>query len=110
MTWIGSDLWKQQFTEWEWYIRETKREVRRLKVGGGFMNVKWIELPNLPEQHKPVLITDGFYVAIAELELFTKTHIWTGFGFGGYKWEWDFEPTHWAELNINLPKKRAIGG
>lgn len=61
----------------------------------------WIPITErLPEMWAPVLITDGKIVTCAELSD-TSRMWWTGHGFGGYEWEFDFEyeaVTHWMPL------------
>lgn len=64
----------------------------------------WIPLSEtLPPEQTEVLITDGKNWSAAKLGSVNFTPkgkrwlSWTGCGFSGYEWEFDFEPTHWAE-------------
>lgn len=72
--------------------------------------MEWIEIKKeLPNIGLGVLISDGKDMASAER---CKSHredklAWTGYGYGGYEWEFDFnedEVTHWMPLP-GLPKK-----
>lgn len=68
--------------------------------------MNWILINDtLPDEHKHVLISNGKEIGSASLAFYAdKTQFyWRGEGFSGYEWEWDFEPTHWAELP-ELPK------
>lgn len=63
----------------------------------------WVSVKDrLPEKQIGVLITDGKSIASAEfIEVDNGYVYWTGFGFGGYEWEFDFRSesvTHWMQL------------
>lgn len=62
--------------------------------------MNWIALRDRrPEMDRAVLISDGKFAAVAALRpIGSDDTYWDGHGFGGYEWEWDFVPTHWAEL------------
>ena len=65
----------------------------------------WQMYPDtLPEHHQRVFISDGKEVALAYFWIDPSGYkSFMGSGFGGYEWEWDFEPKYWAEAKINLP-------
>ena len=57
-----------------------------------------------PPNKAIVFITDGKDFALAEYSCDTTSGWFNGKGFGGYEWEFDFSPTHWAFLgDIQLP-------
>lgn len=84
------------------------------------IKIAWIPVEDniFPEPGRPVLISNGDYVVVAEFYRWTDVHgnkrhsgyKWIGYGFSGFEWEWDFDPTHWAEIPFALPPmKRAEG-
>lgn len=67
--------------------------------------MKWIKISEeKPPLNIPVFISDGVCLAVASYyKSPTNLGTWLGEGFGGYEWEWDFDPTHWAKIDIELP-------
>lgn len=68
---------------------------------------RWINIKDqLPEEDVGILITDGKVVVAVQLSYWKgKPWFWSGHGFGGYDWEFDFSRyfednavTHWMEL------------
>jgi hypothetical protein len=61
---------------------------------------QWISVKHrLPEVGVGVLITDGHVVACGEYR--GRNLYWSGHGFRGYEWEFDFDDddiTHWMPL------------
>ena len=65
--------------------------------------MEWIKLSDRePGQGQRVLISDGHEVSAAITDLTLRSPRggpwWDGCGFGGYEWDWDFDPTHWAPM------------
>lgn len=67
----------------------------------------WIDISNyLPKEGDGIIVTDGKIVTVASLEyLKGKPFWWSGHGFGGDEWEFEFsevfssnEITHWMPL------------
>jgi len=58
-----------------------------------------------PTVGKVVFISDGKRIAVSSYR--AKDDYWLNEGFGGVEWEWDFEPTHWADITIELPDIKA---
>lgn len=58
-----------------------------------------------PAHGQRCFITDGDEVALAVADRgFRDKLYWSGSGFSGYEWDWDFVPTHWASAGaIVLP-------
>lgn len=73
------------------------------------MNIKWHKLTEeKPPVDMVVLISDGTHLAVSSRYHGTNIHGgeyegWNSKGFGGPEWDWDFEPTHWAEITFALP-------
>lgn len=55
-----------------------------------------------PPEDIGVLISDGSHWSAARATYYTfgikkgEFEFWQGQDFGGYEWEWDFEPVYWA--------------
>lgn len=68
---------------------------------------KWIDIAKeQPPLNRSVLVSDGDYVGLAELQLFrgfTKP-CWRVPGIWGQEWELD-EPTHWQAIELPEPPK-----
>ena len=69
------------------------------------MKTNWINVKDkLPPFDIGVLVTDVAIVTVAQrykFDLTSKKLWWTSHGYGGYEWDFDFDPkdiTHWAEL------------
>ena len=64
--------------------------------------MEWVKLSERePQQGQRVLISDGRDVGAAITDMSVRDRYgisWSGSGFGGYEWEWDFNPTHWAPM------------
>ena len=68
--------------------------------------MRWVKIQDqIPVLHKPVFISDGTSLGVASCYRQSGEVLWTGEGFGGYEWDWDFTPTHWAEIEIELPQE-----
>jgi hypothetical protein len=60
--------------------------------------MEWQKIETAPKG-QPILVTDGHIVTA--LSLVNNSNFPDGVGFGGYEWEWDFDPrdlTHWMPL------------
>lgn len=71
----------------------------------------WIPLlDRLPDNDVICMITDGKEIGLASAWRVGYGHrkpyavSWGPCGFGGYEWEWDFDPTHWMPLPVSLPQ------
>ena len=63
------------------------------------MEIKWHKISEeKPEKGKRIFISDREEIGLAAFLDFGGNGWWQPRGFSGYEWEWDFEPTHWAEI------------
>ena len=71
----------------------------------GFQRVEWIKLSERkPEIGKEVLLSNGHIVWVGFKSKWDDNW-WHSEAFSGYEWEWDVDPTHWAEIFFPLPKE-----
>jgi hypothetical protein len=68
------------------------------------INPNWILLKDkAPENGDMIFVSDDKDIGLAIYKINSDFTYFNGQGFGGYEWEWDFIPTHWAKADISLP-------